>query len=321
MHVNEISQLRLASKDPERHSGEWEDAVSASHVPMSVRISPHAARDRFFGRIQHRPLDDLSLVDYVSGPCTGSRGRGRISATDDDHVGVLITRSGREILSFGGTERVLLPGTILTWDTQSVLRIEIPENYAKRSLIVPRSALAEIPAGRSFVPGLFLDRTNPAVRMLVSHLESVWRLLPQLSGGTLTAARRATLDLLGAVVDTPSRHDLPAEALLRETVQRWIDRQLPLGTVTPQAAAMAHGVSVRTLHRSFAAGGSSFGAYVRLRRLACARDELSGPQALIGSVARRWGYADASHFGRVFRAQYGASPSDYRGSITERRAG
>jgi hypothetical protein len=101
-----------------------------------------------------------------------------------------------EVMSFGGVERVHLPGTLLTWDTEATVRFQIRLSYVKRSLIVPPAALAEIPAGRSFTPGVVLDRSSPAVRLLVSRLNSVWRILPQMSKQTVAGARRATLDLL-----------------------------------------------------------------------------------------------------------------------------
>jgi AraC-like DNA-binding protein len=185
----------------------------------------------------------------------------------------------------------------------------------KRSLIVPRAALAEMPAGRSFTPGVVLDRSSPAVRLLVSHINSVWQILPQMSGQGVAGARRATLDLLAAVITPAMCRDLVRSSTIRTTVERWIDRQLPLGDVSPRAAAAAHGVSLRTLHRTFDSGGPSFSSYVRQRRCARARAELDDPGVLISSAARRWGYADASQFGRIFRRLYGMSPGDYRGTM------
>lgn len=314
MYTTEDLHFRFSPGSPAAQSEEWEEVVSNTHLPMSVRPSPQPGGGRFFGRIRRQSLDDLALVDCACGACTGSRGRARIAAGDDDYVGLMITRTGSEVMSFGGVERVHLPGTLLTWDTEATVRLQIPQSYVKRSLIVPRAALAEIPAGRSFTPGVVLDRSSPAVRLLVSHLNSVWRILPQMSNQTVADARRATLDLFAAVITPAMRRELVRSSTIRTAVERWIDRQLPFGDVSPHAAAAAHGVSLRTLHRTFASGGPSFSSYVRQRRLARARDELGDPGVLISSVAYRWGYADPSQFGRIFRTQYGMSPGDYRGT-------
>jgi AraC-like DNA-binding protein len=53
------------------------------------------------------------------------------------------------------------------------------------------------------------------------------------------------------------------------------------------------------------------------RRLEAARAELARPASRhrsIGVVARRWGFADPTHFGRRFRSAYGMTPGDWRRS-------
>jgi AraC-like DNA-binding protein len=50
----------------------------------------------------------------------------------------------------------------------------------------------------------------------------------------------------------------------------------------------------------------------RLER--CARDLLDPALAHepIGEIAARWGITNPAHFSRLFRAQFGLSPSEYR---------
>src|SRR5258708_6342905 len=118
MYTTEDLHFRFSPGSPAARSEEWEEVVSNTHLPMSVRPSPQPGGGRFFGRIRRQSLDDLALVDCACGACTGSRGRARIAAGDDDYVGLMITRTGSEVMSFGGVERVHLPGTLLTWDTE-----------------------------------------------------------------------------------------------------------------------------------------------------------------------------------------------------------
>ncbi|MEU4888548.1 MULTISPECIES: helix-turn-helix transcriptional regulator [Streptomyces] len=70
-------------------------------------------------------------------------------------------------------------------------------------------------------------------------------------------------------------------------------------------------VSVRTLHRVFAAAGESVGAYIRrrleqarLRLLAAPRGRLS-----VSELAAYWQFADSSHVIRAFKQQYGRTPA------------
>lgn len=48
-------------------------------------------------------------------------------------------------------------------------------------------------------------------------------------------------------------------------------------------------------------------------RLAGAHRELAErPSAAVGDVAWSWGFADARHFARRFRAEYGWSPTEWQ---------
>lgn len=52
--------------------------------------------------------------------------------------------------------------------------------------------------------------------------------------------------------------------------------------------------------------------YILITRLNAARRMLEESDGLVGEIARRTGFYDASHFCRVFTAERGQSPSDYR---------
>ena len=60
---------------------------------------------------------------------------------------------------------------------------------------------------------------------------------------------------------------------------------------------------------------SSFADYMQALRLdACRRDFQSQEHAArsITDIALSWGYNSPAHFSRVFRKQFGASPSEWR---------
>jgi AraC-like DNA-binding protein len=101
------------------------------------------------------------------------------------------------------------------------------------------------------------------------------------------------------------------------------DRRLASPDLSPASLARELNVSVRTLHRAFAATGESVSAYVRRRRLERARLELAVPSGRpdVGEVAARWQFADSSHFIRAFRERYGQTPasSPVRGERTGTR--
>lgn len=87
--------------------------------------------------------------------------------------------------------------------------------------------------------------------------------------------------------------------------------QQPLGRpVVVQDIASRLGVSMRTLVRAFQTSFNlSPSAFFRALRMAHGRWELLNTDKPIGSVALDHGFADASHFTRLFRKYYGITPA------------
>ncbi|GLY83778.1 helix-turn-helix domain-containing protein [Actinoallomurus iriomotensis] len=91
------------------------------------------------------------------------------------------------------------------------------------------------------------------------------------------------------------------------------DRHLTDPELSPASLARELNVSVRTLHRAFAATGESVAAYIRRRRLEQARLELAASllRPSVSEVAARWQFADRSHFIRSFKKQYAQTPAEF----------
>jgi AraC-like DNA-binding protein len=112
-----------------------------------------------------------------------------------------------------------------------------------------------------------------------------------------------------------SETSLPPEVRRIELVARiraFIDRHLGDPGLSPSTLAVAHHISVRQLHRVFQAEEASASATVRQHRLERCRRDLATGLDPVHEIAARWGFQDAAHFSRVFRATYGHSPVDYR---------
>jgi AraC-like DNA-binding protein len=133
------------------------------------------------------------------------------------------------------------------------------------------------------------------------------------------AVGRPTIELVRALITT----HLDASALVKESseatlllrILEYARAHLPEPGLNAAQIAAAHHISVRHLYNVLARGGISLGDWIRARRLEGCRDELSRPgsrSATISSVARSRGFTDLSSFGRLFRAAYGLSPTEWR---------
>jgi AraC-like DNA-binding protein len=140
--------------------------------------------------------------------------------------------------------------------------------------------------------------------------------LPSLPGPASGAAARAVLLLLELIAgkDEESQTDSqPLRVALLPQVRLYIDSHLDDAEMTTSTIAHANAVSVRTVHAMFAVTGESVNAYVRRRRLEGSWHELtSQPHRKVIDISRRWGFKNASHFARVFKATYGIAPLQLR---------
>ena len=127
-------------------------------------------------------------------------------------------------------------------------------------------------------------------------------------------------DQLGAMLaaSLEPEHQPPATVARRSLVEsatKILLEHLDHADVTADGVAAQLGVSVRTLHRSFAANQQSFASTLRQLRLARAAHLLAQPRlarVTIAELSSRCGFADASHFVREFAQVFGTTPARWR---------
>jgi len=91
----------------------------------------------------------------------------------------------------------------------------------------------------------------------------------------------------------------------------------------PAAIARANGVSERQLQRLFHDAGTSLCRWIKQARLDHCAADLSNPdlrERSITEIAFGWGFNDAAHFSRTFRAEFGMAPREYRSSAFAMRS-
>jgi AraC family transcriptional regulator, positive regulator of tynA and feaB len=293
---------------------QWEHIMSATYLPWKVAIPELPHQDVFEGRVRRWWMDDILMADTRCGPCSGTRTRHQLADTEGEFVVVMIIQAGAETISQRDTVATVTPGDVAAFDSTQRNHFTVPESLSLRSMLIPRAALDEVDGHPWMRDGVVLDPTAPATRLLTSHLDTLSEVLPGLGSTAMGAARVAALELFVGALRSDSGV-CSAEIVrpaLRASIERYIDRHLLDGAVTPAAIAAAHWVSIRTVNRVFSATGQTVCEVVRARRLARARADVTASDQPISVIAHRWGFADTSHFCRTFKAHYGCSPTDYR---------
>jgi AraC-like DNA-binding protein len=98
-------------------------------------------------------------------------------------------------------------------------------------------------------------------------------------------------------------------------IRAFIEQHLGEPGLTPTAIAAAHQISPRYLYALFQDQNLAVATWIRHRRLDHCRRDLADPQLAthpVHTIGARWGFGDAAHFSRAFRAAYDISPTDYR---------
>jgi AraC family transcriptional activator of tynA and feaB len=287
----------------------WGRMLSNTHLPWDIKELVPDPVAGFGATVRRRHLADLVLVDCTCDPCSGVRRGYEISQTNGEYLVMLMTLNGREVVSQGDEISELSPGSVVVWDSATPADFLVQEQLTKRSLLVPKAALSEVGTRGELMTGSVLDAGAPAVTLLRSYLDGLSRTIDDLPLGALPAARNATIELLAAALQAPG-HPTPVSTIAtRGAAEAFIENNLREHRLSPTVVAQALGVSVRSLHRSFEDSGETVSGYIRLRRLARARDDLASGIP-VSKVARRWHYADSSHFSRSFKSHFGHSPSE-----------
>jgi len=116
-----------------------------------------------------------------------------------------------------------------------------------------------------------------------------------------------------AAYQTATEHSHHDESVVE--AQQWLRDNLARGAGIEELAQHL-GTSQRTLHRRFRqATGLSPQQWLQRLRVNQARDLLGHSNLAVNEVAWQVGFADVSHFGKLFRRHVGMSPGRYREAV------
>ena len=106
---------------------------------------------------------------------------------------------------------------------------------------------------------------------------------------------------------------------MRAEIRRYVRTHLQDPELGPASIARAYAMSVRALHALFEDGDASVAGLVRSERLPRCLEDLQLPNGgSVTDIAFRWGFCDAAHFSRVFKREFGATPSEVRHAAMRR---
>ena len=301
---------------------QWTDILSRTHLQFDV-CSTHRTPSTFYGAVTRQRFGDLALVDCGCSPFLGrSLSTMYASSRPAEIFGLQFVRKGVEQIRERSRELSLRAGDVILWDGLVPVEVEVVEPFVKRTVIFPRERVLAVCPRLEDVRALPPLAGNASVRLLVRYLDSLALELRSLDEPGRAAAADAALELLRAAVapNVPSSRSARRAAMCAD-VRRYIRGHLQDATLGPESIAGAHAMSVRALHALFEDSDDSICGLIRHERLARCHEDLELLNGgSVTEIAFRWGFHDAAHFARVFKAHYEQTPSEVRRDALARRA-
>lgn len=275
------------------------------------------SRLEFQGQICKSTLDNVDLIAVDVSPLHAERTADVVAREPEDCFLVFRPVEGEVLLNQEERQCKLLPGDIAIMDALQPASATCLVQSKMLLLKVPRSALVTR-------LGHLRGYTARSLResSIGAFAADQLAVLPSYAGVIDQTAQAATasyvVDLIAmaaakVVGEKPRRSDLRALAASR--LRACIDARLDDANLDPAAAAAAAGLSVRYAQALLAEQGTSIMRLIQQRRIERCKSALADPaqdHRTVGDIAFSWGFADLTHFSRVFKAQVGMTPGEFR---------
>ncbi len=319
------SVLTTEDVPPAERFGLWTDMLARAAMPVDVRTEHTASFD---AKIVLASLGPIELMNMEHPPLNVRRTPRLIRQSDPDVYHLVLSLAGEQWLSQDRREVVLRPGDMTLYHSSHAMETRTDEALDRESAIVVMipSAALRLPARRvRDVVATRFPGENPLTSILTSHLHALLACLDRLSPAQGAQLSTVTLELICQMLaqrtdGTSALSPESRERALFDRVLSFVESELHDVHLTPGSLAVAHHISVRSLHRLFQDRGVTVADWIRRRRLEHCRKDLADP-ALAGrsvaDIAARWGLRDHT-LSRAFKAVYGISPSAYRDDTAAR---
>jgi AraC family transcriptional regulator, positive regulator of tynA and feaB len=296
----------------------YREAISQIFMPWTPAAKPDT---EFQARIEALTIGQGAIGRLQLSPLVAQRTKRDIANSAIDCFNANFVVSGELKLEQRGQTNFLKSGDLAVYDGSLPITLSTGDGggYEVLAVLIPKEKFSTIKNAEEHFQKFVLSREQ-LMRPLSSCLTFLANNMLESSKEELSAIFDACLSLLpvaAACFKAPETDDvvgLQSNYLLREILD-FINRNIADPNLTPQLAADYVGISIRYVHKLFAASGTTFGSYVLAKRLYHVRTDLLLPTSRrqpISLVAQRWGFNDASTFFRSFKKRFACAPSRFR---------
>ncbi|CCD85928.1 putative Transcriptional regulatory protein, AraC/XylS family (modular protein) [Bradyrhizobium sp. ORS 285] len=300
----------------------WQDIVCDVYVGLDCTSDLGSA---FRGSVTHTTLGRAVCSEVASDRQRVHRTSQRIARADADYVLVALGREGIGGVTQDGRDTVIRSGEFAIYDTTRTYELQFDAAFRQTVFKLPREMLQRRIGATEAVTAITFGADSPLQPLAYDFIIKLCERADHI--GTEHAERLAdqAADLVAMTLAERLRtQPLPASshrAALLYRIKAHVRTRLSDSDLSLPEVARELGLSPRYVNDLFSDEQLSFQRFLLAERLKQCHRDLATPALAprqISEIAFSWGFNDLSHFGRVFREQFGMTPREWRRSAVTR---
>jgi len=303
--------------EPHRRLAFWTDMVCNTYVQLDCDAASGAATIE--GQIDADVLATLQLSRVSATPQIVRRTPAKIADASEDYFLVSIQTRGEGMVLQDGRAAHLVRGDFALYDSTRPYELRFDRPFEQYVLRLPgptlRTALRETERLTASTVSGERGAGHLMIGMIRTLAADIGTLAPE---SAAAVAESVTQILIAGLSALPAARQPPVSHLTgyhREQIKACARARLRDPELTVAGIAAQLRLSPSTLHRAWAGEPCSLAEWIWAQRLDAARRELCDPsqgKRSVSEIAFSWGFSDAAHFSRAFRARFGCSARELR---------
>ncbi|MDX3985757.1 MAG: helix-turn-helix domain-containing protein [Achromobacter sp.] len=308
--------MSTAEVDPKERLAYWSDIVCRSYVPLECSAINNRTIE---GSVRASQLATLRVTEVKATAQKVCRTPTQISLSTEDFFLISVQTAGRGVVAQDGRSANLAPGDFALYDSTRPYTLTFIGNFQQYVLMLPGKLLrSDLPQIESLTARVVNGQhgaghlLHALLRPLANEADS---LMPGAAGSVADGVRQMLIAGLSTLPGPKTAGLSRLRAYQLERIRSCALARIREPTLTVAAIAAELKVSPSTIHRTWGAEGCSLMDWVWARRLDGTYRDLVAPgcaERSVSEVAFSWGFNDAAHFSRAFKARFGQPPSEIR---------
>ncbi len=310
--------ISTASVAPSQRLAYWTDLVCNTYVQLDCDAG--AGASSIDGSIESDTLATLQLSRVTASAQTVRRTPAQITRASEDFFLVSIQTRGDGVVLQDGRAARLTPGDFALYDSTRPYTLQFGGDFQQIVLRLPGPTLRTALRHTQALTASTVSGQRGAGHLMIGMIQTLAADIGTLAPESAHAVAESVTQILIAGLSALPAARAPAVSQLtayhRAQIQATARARLHEPDLGVASLAALLRMSPSTMHRAWAGEACSITEWIWAQRLDAARRDLCDPAQRarsVSAIAFAWGFNDAAHFSRAFRARFGCSPRDLRG--------